>query len=71
MVRASVAAFLAAAFPASAFPAAAFAAEVRQAIDPVAPAPVHFAAAPEFVPVALRGPLRERLRHTESKRGSC
>ena len=61
----------AAGFLASAFPAAAFAAEVRQAIDPEAPAPVHLAAPPEFVPVTLRGTLRERIRHTESKREPC
>ena len=60
-----------AAFLASAFLAAAFAAEVRQAIDPVALAPVHFAAALEFVPVAPRRTTRERIRHTESKRGPC
>ena len=61
----------AAGFLASAFPAAAFAAEVRQAIDPEAPAPVHLSAAPEFVPVAPRRTARERIRHTESKPGPC
>ena len=76
VVRASASAFLVSAFPATAFLAsvflaAKFATEVQQALDPVAPAPVHFAAAPEFVPVAVRRTPRERIRHTESKRGSC